>query len=150
MFYIKIKKKFITRKRRLSIGESALAVFESESTDKVSVSFAETESIRKGTGTLKEKKIHRLCCNSYLNFGFTWSDDEEQPVTESLICYTKLSNEAMVPSKLSRHFLKKHGNLSDKPASYFKRLLEKRNQQNVTFTKTSQVSTKNQHATAIW
>ena len=84
-----------------------------------------------------------------MNFGFTWCGDEEQPLPECLICDTKLSNEAMVPSKLSRHFSKKHGNLSDKPASYFKRLLEKRKQQSVTFTKTFQVSTKSQHASYL-
>ena len=61
----------------------------------------------------------------------------------------KLSNETVVPSKLSRHFSKKHGNLSEKPASYFKRLLEERKQQSVTFTKTIQVSTKSQHASYL-
>ena len=111
-------------KRKLSIDQSTFAVVESESTGKISVSFAETESTGKGTGTL-EKKKNRLYCNSYLNFGFTWCGDKEQPLPECLICDTKLSNEAMVPSKLSRHFSKKHGNLSDKLASYFKRLLEK-------------------------
>ena len=99
--------KFITRKRKLSIDQSAFAVAESESTGKVSVSFAETESTGKGTGTLEKKKKHRLYCNSYLNFGFTWCGNEEQPLPECLICDTKLSNEAMVPSKLSRHFSKK-------------------------------------------
>ena len=137
--------KFITRKRKLSIDQSAFAVAESKSTGKVSVSFDETESTGKGTGTLEKKKKHRLYCNSYLNFGFTWCGDEEQPLPECLICDTKLSNKAMVPSKLSRHFSKKHGNLSDNPASYFKRPLEKRKQQSVTFTKTFQVSTKSQY-----
>ena len=106
--------KFITRKRKLSIDQSAFAVAESESTGKVSVLFAETESTGKGTGTLEKKKKHWLYCNSYLNFGFTWCSNEEQPLPECLICDTKLSNEAMVPSKLSRHFSKMHGNLSDK------------------------------------
>ena len=55
----------------------------------------------------------------------------------------------MVPSKLSRHFSKQHGYLSDKLASYFKRLLEKRKQQSGTFTKTFQVSTKSQHASYL-
>ena len=52
----------------------------------------------------------------------------------------------MVPSKLSRHFLKKHGHLSDKPASYFKRLLDERKQQSQIFTKSFPVSTKCQQA----
>ena len=112
--------KFITRKRKLSSDQSAFAVAESESTGKVSVSFTETESTEKGTRTLEKKKKHRLYCNSYLNFGFTWCGDEEQPPPQCLICDTKLSNEAIVPSKLSRHFLKKHGNLSDKPQAISK------------------------------
>ena len=86
--------KFITRKRKLSIDQSAFAVAESESTGMVSVSFAETESTSKGTGTLEKKKKHWLYRNSYLNFGFTWCGDEEQHVPECLICHTKLSNEA--------------------------------------------------------
>ena len=134
-FCINAIEKFIRRKRKLSIDQSAFAVAESESTGKVSVSFDETESTSKGTGTLEKKKKHQLYCNSYLNFGFTWCGDEEQPVPECLISHTKLSNETMVPSKLSRYFSKKHGNLSDKPASYFKRLLEERKQQSVTCTK---------------
>ena len=138
--------KFITRKRKLSTNQRAFAVAESKSIGKVSVLFVETESTSKGTGTLEKKKKHWLYCNSYLNFGFTWCGDEEQPVPECLICHTKLSNEAMVPSKLRRHFSKKHGNLYDKPASYYKRLLKERKQQSVTFTKTFKVSTKSEHA----
>ena len=48
--------KFITRKRKLSIDQSAFAVAESESIGKVSVSFAETESTGKGTGTLEKRR----------------------------------------------------------------------------------------------
>ena len=74
--------KFITRKRKLSIDQSTFAVVESESTDKVSVSFAETESTHKGTGTLEKTKKHRLYCNSYLNFGQVNSVDTFQKGTE--------------------------------------------------------------------
>ena len=71
--------KFTTRKRKLSIDQSAFAVAENENVDKVSASVAETESTSKGTSTLEKKKKHRLYCNSYLYFGFTWCGDEEQP-----------------------------------------------------------------------
>ena len=47
--------KFITRKRKLSIDHCTFAVGKSESTGKVSVSFAETESTSKGTSTLEKK-----------------------------------------------------------------------------------------------
>ena len=124
-FFINTVEEFITRKRKLSINQSAFDVAASESTGKVSVLFDETKSTGKGTSTFEKKKKHQLYCNSYLNFGFTWCRDEEQPLLEHLICYMKLSNEAMAPSKLTRHFSKKHENLSDKLANYFKRLLEK-------------------------
>ena len=39
--------------------------------------------------------------------------------------------------------------LSNKPTSYFERLLEERKQQSVTFTKTFQESTKSQHASYL-
>ena len=100
------------RKKKLSIDERIVAVAKSERTGKVSVSFDETESTSKGTSTIEKKNKHWLCCNSYLNFGFTWCGDKEQPIPECLICHTKLSNEAMVPCELSRHFSKKHENLS--------------------------------------
>ena len=48
--------KLITRKRKLSIDQSAFAVAESKSTGKVSVSFAETENIGKGIRTFEKKK----------------------------------------------------------------------------------------------
>ena len=63
--------KFIAKKRNLSIEQSTFAVAKSESTGKVSVSFAETESTGKGSRTLEKKKKYQLYCNSRLNFGFT-------------------------------------------------------------------------------
>ena len=48
--------KFITRKRKLSIDQSAFAGAESESTGKVSVSFAETENTGKGIGTFEKRR----------------------------------------------------------------------------------------------
>ena len=112
--------------------------------DQRAVAIAQSESTSNGT-FVKEKK-NRLNCDSYLNIGFTCCGDEVQPVPVCLICHLKLSNEIMVPSKLSRHFLKKHGHLSDKPASYFKRLLDERKQQSQIFTKSFPVSTKCQQA----
>ena len=46
-FSVNAIEKFITRKRKLSIDQSAFAVAESESTGKVSATFAETESTSK-------------------------------------------------------------------------------------------------------
>lgn len=42
------------------------------------------------------------------------------------ICSVKLSNETMVPSKLKRHLLTKHGFVTKNPLDYFKRLASNR------------------------
>lgn len=61
------------------------------------------------------KRKTRLYCDSNLNLGFTCCGDQAQPLPVCLICKQKLSNEAIVPSKLKRHFTRKHRNLSYKP-----------------------------------
>ena len=126
--------KYITKKRKLSNDDqSTVAIAKSESTS---------------TGTF-EKKKNCLYCHNYLNIGFTCWGDKAQPVSVYLICHAKLSNEAMLPSKLRRHFLKKHGHLFDKLASNFKRLLNEQKQPIQIFTKSLQVSTKCQQASYL-
>ena len=49
---------------------------------------------------VKSKK-NRMYMDSYLAMGFTWCGDDLTPNPESLVCGEKLSNEAMVPSKLN-------------------------------------------------
>ena len=49
-------KKFITKKRNLSIDQKAFAIAESENTGKSSVSFAETDSTSKGTCTFEKRR----------------------------------------------------------------------------------------------
>ena len=43
-----------------------------------------------------------------------------------LLCSQILSNDAMKPSKLIRHFYSKHNNLKSKPLEYFERLLSEK------------------------
>lgn len=63
-----------------------------------------------------------------------------------LVCGEKLSNEAMVPSKLKRHLITKHSFAAEKPIDYFKRLASNQNSQSSKFTKQSTISEKAQEA----
>ncbi|XP_023211907.1 protein ZBED8-like [Centruroides sculpturatus] len=56
--------------------------------------------------------------------GFTCCGDKLIPRPKCIVCGFVLSNEAMVPSKLLRHFSTKHDHLSKKPLEYFKDLIK--------------------------
>ena len=77
----------------------------------------------------------RQYCDDYLKYGFHWTGSEDQPFPLCVICGEKMSNEGMVPSKLSRHFVTKHSQLRDKNLNYFRRLLEQQSKQKTAFQK---------------
>lgn len=82
-----------------------------------------------------DTKKNRFYNESYLAMGFTWTGDENCPIPLCIICGKKLTNTAMVPAKLNRHFTTNHSHLSNKPADYFKRLLESQGKQSKFFEK---------------
>lgn len=73
----------------------------------------------------KKQKVtaKRQYNEDYLKIEFSWSGDMHDPRPWCLVCGTKLPNEAMVPSKLNRHFPTIHSHLITKDISYFRRLL---------------------------
>lgn len=64
----------------------------------------------------------------------------------SVVCGEKLSNAAMVPSKLKRHLSTKHSSLLSKDVNYFRRLLEQNKKQVTLMTTSVRVSQKVQEA----
>lgn len=60
----------------------------------------------------------RKYCDDYLKLGFVQSNDEYKP--QCVLCYEILSNEAMKPAKLRRHFETKHPDLVGKSCEFFK------------------------------
>lgn len=96
----------------------------------------------------KKNKIrpNRKYDKSYLSYGFTWTGDGNQPLPLCLVCGCKMSNESMLPSKLSKHFQTSHCSLQGKDVSYFKRLLEQQTKQAVVFKSRATVSEKAQIA----
>ena len=63
-----------------------------------------------------------------------------------IVLKAKLCDEAMAPSKLKKHFEKKHNYLPSKRRIYFERKLDKRKQRSQALTKNFTVSTKAQEA----
>ncbi|KAL4105228.1 hypothetical protein QTP88_020490 [Uroleucon formosanum] len=94
----------------------------------------------------KIKKVNRQYCNDYLNFGFTYVDENDCQIPLCVVCGEKLSNSAMAPAKLKRHFSSKHANLQSKEKNYFERLLNNQMNQRKHFKKIVTISDKAQIA----
>ena len=83
---------------------------------------------------------------SYLSYGCTWAGDENQPQPLCLVCGCKMSNESMLPSKLSKHFQTSHCSLQGNDVNYFIILLEQQTKQAVAFKSLATASEKAQIA----
>lgn len=90
---------------------------------------------------MNQKKV-RFYNESYLSMGFTWTGDPSCPIPLCLVCGKQLSNSAMAPAKLKRHFTTNHSHMKNKSADYFKRLLESQNKQSTAFVSKVSVSKK--------
>ena len=55
----------------------------------------------------------------YLQYGFTDAAVNGQVVPQSVICFEKLSNDALRPNRLKRHFQTKHPLHQTKPLAFF-------------------------------
>ena len=98
------------------------------------------------TSSVKQQKNYRQYDEDYLNMGFFWCGQKNNPIPQCVVCGKKLSNESMVPSKLNRHFTSKHGQLVGKDYNYFKRLREDAGKQAKYFKKVTTISEKAQLA----
>lgn len=86
----------------------------------------------------KQKKCRQYSID-YLKFGFVPSPTNQQ-LPMCLLCQHVFSNEAMKPSRLNEHFLKKHSDKNNKDILYFqelKKTFESRNTLSDVFKKKS-------------
>ena len=100
--------------------------------------------------TLLSRAIkQRLYSDAYLSFGFTQIGDNGCPLLLCIVCGKQLSNIAMVPAKIKRHFNTNHQHLVNKTADYFKRLLESQGKESRVFEKKVTISDKAQEASYL-
>jgi hypothetical protein len=81
--------------------------------------------------------------------GFSCTGDTHDPRPWCLVYGEKLSNEAMVLSKLKRHLFSKHSHLIDKNITCFQRLLKSQSQQSKNMIKIVKISEKSQESSYI-
>lgn len=105
-----------------------------------------TPGTSKDISCSKKYVVHRKYNDDFLKFGFTSTMENDMVVPECVVCGCKLSNSAMVPSKLQRHLLTNHPSLSIKDKSYFQKSLSSKSKQVKVFEKQIGVSEKAQIA----
>lgn len=86
------------------------------------------EENKAGTTSRKKRKYDE----DYLNFGFTWTGDKDEPNGLCVICEQVVNNSSLNPAKLKRHLDTKHPTLKGK-SEYFKRKCNELNQKKHTF-----------------
>lgn len=94
------------------------------------------KNIQTDGGEKKKIKIVRKYNSDYLKFGFIQEPNSDlHPLPLCVVCSDILSNDAMKPSKLERHFQSKHKNLANKPIEYFERIRNDMRKQVITMKK---------------
>jgi hypothetical protein len=88
----------------------------------ISVSNNTTVTITKSEA---DKVRHRKYKDDYINFGFTWTGEKDNPKPQCRVFGVTLSNQSMVPNKLKRNLELNHKHVARKSTDYFRRLHSK-------------------------
>ena len=110
------------------------------------VSSESTEPTVQKVYSIDSRRKIRRYSNNYVAMGFTWTGDPDCPSPLCIVCGEQLSNSAMVPAKLKRHFTTLHPDAAKQGAAYFERALNLNKKQASTFKKKFKTSEKAQEA----
>ncbi|CAM4465419.1 unnamed protein product [Caretta caretta] len=69
--------------------------------------------------TLKCRKLARQYHSSYINVGFTWTGEQDEPRPQCVLCYAALANKSLKPANLQCHLETNHAAFKDKPLNFF-------------------------------
>ncbi|KAH1186845.1 hypothetical protein KIL84_019594, partial [Mauremys mutica] len=70
--------------------------------------------------------------SSYINVGFTWTGEQDEPRPQCVLCYAVLANKSLKPANLWRHLETNHAAFKDKPPEFFQHKLNELKQGKVT------------------
>ena len=79
--------------------------------------------------------VKRKYKKNYVKYGFVASGSDDHQLPLCIICNLTLSNEALVPNKLSRHLETNHESLKDMPKAYFENLVLQKDKEAKRFCK---------------
>ena len=82
-----------------------------------------------------KKGVKRKYKEDYVKYGFATSGSDDHQLPLCIICNLTLSNEVLVPSKLSRHLETNHESLKDKPKAYFENFVLQKDKEAKQFNK---------------
>ena len=82
-----------------------------------------------------KKGVKRKYKEDYVKYSFVASGSDDHQLPLCIICDLTLSNEALVPSKLSRHLETNHESLKDKSKAYFENLALQKHKEAKRFNK---------------
>jgi hypothetical protein len=81
---------------------------------------------KEGTSSTSGKSVKKRKnreYDSYLDFGFTWTEVDSEERMQCILCTKVLASECMLPSKLKRHLETTHPSVVSKSPGYFSRKL---------------------------
>mgnify|MGYP002775206681 CR=1 FL=1 len=90
-------------------------------------------------GKEAKKRKYRKYDDSYLDFGFTSIEVNNEEKPQCVLCLKILSSECMLPSKLKRHLETIHPTMADKSRDFFHRKLQNLNKTKNVFTQQASV-----------